>query len=55
MIESYLEEGRQDVGADRGARRFGVSVTDACLGWDDTSELLRRTAERLRQSSIARD
>ena len=55
MIESYLEEGRQDVGADPGARRFGVSVTDACLGWDDTSDLLLRTAERLRQSSVARD
>jgi 3-deoxy-7-phosphoheptulonate synthase len=48
MIESYLEEGRQNVGADPGARRFGVSVTDACLGWDDTVELLQRTAERLR-------
>lgn len=49
MIESYLKEGSQQVGADPGARRFGVSVTDACLGWDDTAELLRSAAERLRR------
>ena len=48
MLESYLEEGRQDVGQDPTTRRFGVSVTDPCLGWEDTAGLLRNTAERLR-------
>ncbi len=48
MIESYLEEGRQEVGPDPSTRRFGLSVTDACLGWEDTAALLLRSAERLR-------
>ena len=48
MLESYLEEGRQDVGSDPGKRRFGLSITDPCLGWDETAEILRRAAERLR-------
>ncbi len=48
MLESYLEEGRQSVGPDPSSRRFGLSVTDACLGWDDTAALLRGAAERLR-------
>jgi len=48
MLESYLEEGRQDVGPDPTTRRYGLSVTDACLGWEETAEVLRWAAERLR-------
>lgn len=44
MLESYLEEGRQEVPADRAQLRPGVSVTDACIGWDETAELLRELA-----------
>ncbi|MGL5259988.1 MAG: 3-deoxy-7-phosphoheptulonate synthase [Lachnospiraceae bacterium] len=36
MIESYLEEGCQKVGGGV----FGKSITDACLGWEDTEKLL---------------
>jgi 3-deoxy-7-phosphoheptulonate synthase len=39
MIESHLVEGRQDLG-DGGNLTYGQSVTDACLGWEDTVELL---------------
>ena len=42
MIESYLEEGCQPIGADR---VYGKSITDPCLGWDDTENLLYRIAE----------
>ena len=43
MIESYLEEGRQD---DAGPDRvFGKSITDPCLGWDDTERLILQIAE----------
>ncbi|WP_338024321.1 3-deoxy-7-phosphoheptulonate synthase [Aquibacillus albus] len=35
MIESYLEEGRQDE-----PLVFGKSITDPCLGWDNTKELI---------------
>ena len=33
MIESYLEEGCQSIGTDR---IYGKSITDPCLGWEDT-------------------
>jgi 3-deoxy-7-phosphoheptulonate synthase len=42
MIESFLGEGRQDVPVDRSGLRYGVSITDACIGWDQTRDLLRR-------------
>jgi 3-deoxy-7-phosphoheptulonate synthase len=35
MLESYLEEGRQDVVAGQ-PLRYGVSITDPCLGWKQT-------------------
>ncbi len=42
MIESFLEEGRQDR-----ARVFGKSITDPCLGWADTERLILEIAERI--------
>lgn len=43
MIESYLEEGCQPVGG--GA--YGVSITDPCLGWDDTERIILEIADSL--------
>lgn len=43
MIESNLLEGRQDPGP-RAQLRPGVSITDACIGWDETAALLRELA-----------
>ena len=40
MIESHLVEGRQDL-VDGVAPVYGQSITDACIGWDKTYELLR--------------
>lgn len=42
MIESHLVGGRQNAGADD--LIFGQSITDACLGWDETEPLLRELA-----------
>ncbi len=42
MIESFLEEGRQEISEGI----FGKSITDPCLGWDDTEELLYYIAEK---------
>jgi 3-deoxy-7-phosphoheptulonate synthase len=47
MLESNLEEGRQDLTADPSRLRRGVSITDACIGWDETERLLREAWERL--------
>lgn len=43
MIESHLVEGRQEICAPD-QMVFGQSVTDACLGWDDTTGLLHALA-----------
>jgi 3-deoxy-7-phosphoheptulonate synthase len=51
MIESHLEEGRQDI-VDGKAAQYGVSVTDACIGMAQTAPLLEGLAQavRLRRS-----
>lgn len=41
MIESYLIEGNQGIGENI----YGKSITDACLGWDDTERLIYTIAE----------
>ena len=43
MIESYLESGCQEVDAPNHV--YGKSITDPCLGWDDSEYLLRQIAE----------
>jgi len=40
MVESHLVEGRQDR-----PETYGQSITDACIGWDTTEELLTLMAE----------
>ena len=42
MVESYLEEGRQDISADM---IYGKSITDPCIGWEDTEKLIYKIAE----------
>jgi 3-deoxy-7-phosphoheptulonate synthase len=44
MIESHLNEGNQKVGP-LATLDYGVSITDSCLGWDDTEALLRTLAK----------
>jgi 3-deoxy-7-phosphoheptulonate synthase len=43
MIESHLHEGRQDLRAGVSLQP-GVSITDACIGWDQTEAVLRELA-----------
>ncbi len=42
MIESYIEEGTQKIGPNQ---VYGKSITDPCLGWEDTEKLLYTIAE----------
>ena len=42
MIESYIEPGCQKIGAQH---VYGKSITDPCLGWDDSEKLLYTIAE----------
>ena len=43
MVESYLLPGAQKINE----HEFGKSITDACLGWDETERLIDQIAERL--------
>ena len=49
MIESNLVEGKQDIG-DGTDLTYGQSITDACLGWEDTHQCLRQLAEAVAAS-----
>jgi 3-deoxy-7-phosphoheptulonate synthase len=41
MIESYIEEGCQPIGE----HVYGKSITDPCLGWEDSKRLIYEIAE----------
>jgi 3-deoxy-7-phosphoheptulonate synthase len=42
MIESHLVAGKQSLGPDL---TYGQSITDACIGWDDTVKCLEQLAD----------
>jgi 3-deoxy-7-phosphoheptulonate synthase len=48
MVESHLVEGRQDI-VEGKPLRFGQSVTDPCLGWEDSAKLLETLAAAVRK------
>ena len=52
MIESHIHPGRQDHVPGK-TLEYGVSITDACLGWDDTVKLLDTLADGVRKRRIA--
>ncbi len=47
MLESNLHEGKQKATLPVTELRYGVSITDACIGWEDTERLLRQTHANL--------
>jgi 3-deoxy-7-phosphoheptulonate synthase len=49
MVESFIEPGSQSIPADLAELRYGCSVTDACLGWGTTVEMLKAAHEVLRE------
>ena len=48
MLESHLVEGRQDIEQGRRGLRYGQSVTDACMGWETTTQVLDDLADAVR-------
>jgi 3-deoxy-7-phosphoheptulonate synthase len=52
MIESHINPGRQDLAPGK-PLEYGVSITDACLGWADTVNLLDALAEGVRGRRVA--
>jgi len=52
MVESHLNAGRQDLVPGE-ALAYGVSITDPCIGWDDTERVLDTLANAVRQRRLA--
>ncbi|KAJ8139548.1 hypothetical protein OY671_007239, partial [Metschnikowia pulcherrima] len=52
MIESNIEEGRQDVPPQeeggKDALKYGCSITDACIGFEDTVPVLQTLADAVK-------
>ena len=51
MIESHLIEGRQNC-TDSNNLIYGQSITDACLGWDDSFDVLTKLSEAVQQRRV---
>lgn len=47
MFESFINEGKQSIGA-AGVLKYGTSLTDSCIGWNETEELIGALAEAVR-------
>ena len=45
MVESYLKEGSQPIAKNPTELCYGVSLTDACVGWETTERMLRHGHE----------
>jgi 3-deoxy-7-phosphoheptulonate synthase len=54
MIESHLNPGRQDLvtGQTLADLKYGVSITDACIAWDDTVKVLEGLAQSVKQRRL---
>ena len=52
MVESHLAAGRQDLVPGQ-ELKYGVSITDPCLGWKDTEALLETLARGVRDRRLA--
>lgn len=48
MLESNLHEGNQPINCRREELKYGVSVTDPCIGWEETERVILEAYERLK-------
>ncbi len=49
MLESFIEAGNQPIPADPGRLRYGCSITDACIDWPTTQQIIRAARTALRE------
>jgi 3-deoxy-7-phosphoheptulonate synthase len=54
MIESHINAGNQSIPANLDELQYGVSVTDGCIGWDETVDCLRTMREKIKAVLPAR-
>jgi len=53
MVESHLKAGRQDLVPDK-PLVYGQSITDGCIGWDESRKLLETLAKAVRERRLKR-
>jgi 3-deoxy-7-phosphoheptulonate synthase len=53
MVESHLNEGNQPIPKKISELRYGVSITDSCIGWEATERMLRWGYEKLAEKTPA--
>jgi 3-deoxy-7-phosphoheptulonate synthase len=51
MVESHLHEGNQPIPENLQALRYGVSITDSCIGWETTERMLSWGYEALSKAT----
>jgi 3-deoxy-7-phosphoheptulonate synthase len=49
MVESFIEAGSQPIPEDLSKLKYGCSVTDACVSWETTEEMLRSAHQVLKE------
>ncbi|MFW6209640.1 MAG: 3-deoxy-7-phosphoheptulonate synthase, partial [Spirochaetota bacterium] len=53
MLESNLFEGCQEIPENLAQLKYGVSVTDECIGWDETERLVLQAYQNLSKVGVA--
>jgi len=54
MVESFLEDGNQPMAGGPQGLRYGCSITDACLGWERTEEMILKAGKALKGNLVNR-
>lgn len=49
MVESFIKSGKQNAETANPIDMDGLSITDPCIGWEDTENMLLKLADRVRQ------
>jgi len=49
MVESNIAEGNQSIPEDKSELEYGVSVTDACVGWETTEKMILSLREKVKE------
>jgi 3-deoxy-7-phosphoheptulonate synthase len=54
MLESNICEGNQKIAEDLKDLAYGVSITDACISWETTENLIRTAHEQLMRNRLSK-
>ena len=52
MLESHLYEGNQPLSSNLDKLKYGVSVTDKCIGWNETEKIILAAYEKLSEKTV---